>query len=192
MKRDLLVLLMVFAVLIAAGCETPKRTQAELMDQAWQEHWGRDWEGVIRLTTEAIELDPDKPWPYSMRGAAHNALGKYDIALKDLNRAIEISPDYAPAYTNKAITFMRMDDNTMARLNIDEALYLDRTNLTVLMTAAEVYTVSGSMGTACGLLFEAVGLGFRDFEVIEERGSFSMLYASPCYEEARARAGLGP
>ena len=192
MKRDLLVLLIAFIALIAAGCETRKRTQAELMDQAWQQHWGRHWEEVIRLTTEAIELDPDKPWPYSMRGAAHNALGEYDMALKDLNRAVEISPDYAPAFTNKAITFMRIGDNSMARLNIDEALYLNRTNLTVLMTAAEVYSVSHDVKEACEFLEEAVDRGFRDFEVIEERGSFSMLYASPCYEEARARAGLGP
>ncbi len=189
MKRKMQGILIAFIVLIAAGCQTQKMTHSQLMNYAWQEHWGRDWEGVIRLTTEAIELDPEKPWPYSMRGAAHNALGQFDMALKDLNRAIDISPDYAPAYTNKAITFMRMGDNAMARVNIDEALYLDRTNLTVLMTAAEVYTVSGSMGTACDLLLEAVGLGLRDFEVIEERGSFSMLYASPCYEEAKARAG---
>ena len=68
MKKYALILMMALVLLIASGCQKQKMTHSELMNYAWQEHWGQDWNEVIRITSEAIELDPEMPWPYSMRG----------------------------------------------------------------------------------------------------------------------------
>ncbi len=185
-----LVLLMFFM----AACETTQgRDQARksyavsLLEQAKSVHWGRDWQEVISLSTQAMEADPGNPWSYSMRGAAHNALGNYREAVRDLNMALDISPDYAPAYTNKAISFLRLGDLSLARMNAEEALVLDRDNVTTLMTAAEVYSASGEAAAACGLLEEAVDRGFKDFEVIRNRESFRELFYSECFTRAHKR-----
>lgn len=177
------------------ACESPQSRDMDrskhavsLLKHARAVHWGRDWDEVIKLATEAIEVDPKNPWPYSMRGAAHNALGEYREAIRDLNAALEISPDYAPAYTNKAISFLRLGDYPIARMNVEEALVLDRGNLTVLITAAEVYSASGDVKTACGLLEEAVDRGFKDFEVIRGRESFAALFYSECFTRVHRRS----
>lgn len=185
----------VLSALLTVACESPQKRDTarrehavSLLEHAKSAHWGRDWQEVIRLATEAIEADPQNPWTYSMRGAAHNALGDYRTAIRDLNAALEISPDYAPAYTNKAIAFLRLGDYPIARMLVEEALVLDRGNLTVLITAAEVYSASGDVNTACDLLEEAVGRGFRDFEVIRNRESFRGLFYSECFSRAHKRS----
>ena len=114
--------------------------------------------------------------------------GNYREAIRDLNAALEISPDYAPAYTNKAIAFLRLGDYPIARMNVDEALVLDRGNLTVLITAAEVYSASGEVEAACRLLEEAVDRGFEDFEVIRNRESFRGLFYSECFTRIHKRS----
>lgn len=195
MRKKYLLWLLVLTLSIVSSCsstgrhETDRKEHAvELTTRAKNEFWGKDWQKVIDLTTRAIEADPMNPWPYSLRGAAFNALGQYRRAIKDLNAALDISPDYAPAYTNKAISFLRLRDYPIARMNADEALVLDRANLTVLMVAAEVYSAINDEARSCALLLEAVGLGFRDFSVLKIRQSFSTLHSSPCLEQALALA----
>ena len=185
----------VLSALLTVACESPqakdmvRREHAvSLLEHARAVHWGKDWDEVISLSTQAMEADPTNPWSYTMRGAAHNALGDYREAIRDLNAALEISPDYAPAYTNKAIAFLRLGDYPIARMLVEEALVLDRGNLTVLITAAEVSSASGDVNTACRLLEEAVDRGFEDFEVIRTRESFSGLFYSECFTRVHKRS----
>ena len=186
---------LVLSALFMVACESPQKRDmvrrehaVSLLEHARSTHWGKDWQEVIRLATEAMEADPGNPWTYSMRGAAHNAQGNYREAIRDLNAALEISPDYAPVYTNKAIAFLRLGDYPIARMNVDEALVLDRGNLTVLITAAEVYSASGEVEAACRLLEEAVDRGFEDFEVIRDRESFRGLFYSECFTRIHKRS----
>ncbi|MCK4910281.1 MAG: tetratricopeptide repeat protein [Thermodesulfovibrionales bacterium] len=197
--RTILAWALVFSMFFMVACESSmsrdlarKRHAVSLLEHARSVHWGRDWDEVISLSTQAIEADPTNPWTYSMRGAAHNALGNYREAIRDLNAALEISPDYAPAYINKAISFLRLGDLPIARMNADEALVLDRGNLTVLMTAAEVYSSSGDVDTACMLLEEAVDRGFEDFEVIRSRESFRELFYSECFTRVHRSSHAHP
>ena len=44
---------------------------------------------------------------FSRRGAVYYYLGKYDEALADDNRAIELQPDYANAYVNRGNVYLR-------------------------------------------------------------------------------------
>ncbi len=179
------------SMLLTVACESsPKRGMsrsayaASVLEHARATYWGKDWQEVIRLATKAMEEDPQNPWSYSMRGAAYNALGEYRTAIRDLNAALEISPDYSPAYTNKAISFLRLGDYPIARMNVDEALALDRRNLTVLITAAEVYSASLDVNTACDLLEEAVDRGFEDLDIIRNRENFRELFYSECFTRA--------
>ena len=52
----------------------------------------------------AISLDPDYALAYNERGIAYFELGKFEQALLDRNRAIELSPNEPAAYYNKAVT----------------------------------------------------------------------------------------
>lgn len=177
--------LLIFCILILSACASAQVRSMQLLNEARDEHWGYDWHGVISLTTRAIELDPGNPWAYTLRGAANNALGEYRLSIKDQNLALDISPDYPPAFTNKALAFLRLGDLPIARMNMEEALLLDRRNLTVLVLGMEVYAASGNQELACQLLIEATQAGFSEFDMIEDRGVFMELVHNGCLSRAK-------
>lgn len=49
---------------------------------------------AIALLTRAIELAPEYPSPYNNRAQVYRLGGQKDLALSDLNRAIELSMDF--------------------------------------------------------------------------------------------------
>lgn len=46
---------------------------------------------------------------YAYRGAARWCLGQQDEAFDDLDKAVELDPDYVPAYVIRGLTWMNMD-----------------------------------------------------------------------------------
>ena len=44
--------------------------------------------------TKAIELNPNNAEVYIVRGGINDVLQKYDESLQDLEKAIELNPDY--------------------------------------------------------------------------------------------------
>lgn len=154
----------------------------DLTNEAFRVYWGRDLDRVIDLCTSAIAADPEYPWPYSMRGAAYTAKGMYPNALLDLNRALELAPDFTPALTNRALTYLRMGLLDPARADLDDALFLTPTDVVALATRAEVEAASGQPEAACESLIEAVEHGFRDIRIVEDRRVFESLLFSDCYD----------
>ena len=49
---------------------------------------------AIRLYSEAIDLDPDNHILHSNRSAAYAKTAKYDLALKDAERTVELKPNW--------------------------------------------------------------------------------------------------
>jgi len=60
-----------------------------------------DMEGAITHYSKAIELDPSNHVMYSNRSAAYTKMKKYDEAVKDADKAIQISPGWARGYSRK-------------------------------------------------------------------------------------------
>ncbi|KAK7204487.1 hypothetical protein BZA70DRAFT_290449 [Myxozyma melibiosi] len=59
----------------------------------------RDYEKAIDAYTKAIELDGTNKIYYSNRAAAYSASKAHDLAIKDAEKALEIDPKYAKAYS---------------------------------------------------------------------------------------------
>ena len=59
--------------------------------------YAKNYNGAIKLFSEAIELKPDWSWPYNNRGIAYYYLKQYERALRDFNKALEINPNYTNA-----------------------------------------------------------------------------------------------
>ncbi len=51
-----------------------------------------------------ISAEPESADIYYMIGEIYRQQGKYTEALKELNQAIKINPDFAPAYLSRART----------------------------------------------------------------------------------------
>ena len=51
---------------------------------------------------------------YNNRGIAYGDLGKYEQAIRDYNKAIELDPQYANTYYNRGILYQTLDKITEA------------------------------------------------------------------------------
>lgn len=63
---------------------------------------------AIQLYTEAIDLDPYNHILYSNRSAAYTKAEKYELALTDAEKTVELKPDWAKVVLN-LIAMAKMD-----------------------------------------------------------------------------------
>lgn len=61
---------------------------------------------------------------YSNRGLIYSKLSKFEKALKDHNKAIELRPELAPAYVNRGNTFYRLKSFEDAIEDYEKAIVL--------------------------------------------------------------------
>ncbi len=54
-------------------------------------------------------------------GAAYISTGEYDKAISNLDKALQINPKYAEAYSNRADAYIRMGENAKAISDLNAA-----------------------------------------------------------------------
>ena len=55
---------------------------------------------AVEAFTGCIAIRPSSPWAYTSRGLAHAMIGHSKSAIEDLNRAVKLKSDFAPALLN--------------------------------------------------------------------------------------------
>lgn len=83
-----------------------------------------DYERVIELTTQIIDLDPAHGNAYSRKGLAHSGLGEYDLALENLNKAIAIHTDRSNYYMERSFVYEALEKSELADKDHDKACKL--------------------------------------------------------------------
>jgi Tfp pilus assembly protein PilF/DNA-binding transcriptional MerR regulator len=101
------------------GCQnldslTKQSRIARLIDQSQKAFNAKEWNHVIRLTTEAINLDPQNAVAYTNRSAAYAQKDFLNKALKDSNEAIKLNPDFPLAYNNRGYVLELLGNNRKA------------------------------------------------------------------------------
>ncbi|MCA2885319.1 serine protease [Microcystis sp. M043S1] len=77
-------------------------------------------EGLAAIT-QAINLAPRAAWYYN-RGILYYNQQKYDLALSDYNKAIDINPNYAEAYYNRGILYKNLQKYDLALSDYSKAI----------------------------------------------------------------------
>jgi tetratricopeptide (TPR) repeat protein len=54
----------------------------------------KQYDLAIKDLTEAIRLEPNVAFSYGIRGAAYNQLGQENKAIRDLEKALSLDPDF--------------------------------------------------------------------------------------------------
>lgn len=120
----------------------------EYIDKGIEEiHQGK-FEDAIENITKSIELKNDWEISYFYRAVAHQALEKWDDAMLDYTKALQISDKMTDAYYNKAkITLSRKDianpDIKKAISDLEKALELDDKFVDALFAMAAAYKKLG-------------------------------------------------
>jgi Flp pilus assembly protein TadD len=94
-----------------AGCNTVGSTGGvAVVEEQTKEASGAN----ISSLSEVIQRNPNDPAAYNTRGAAYARLARYSDAINDFNKAVQVDPNYAPAYANRALAFRQTNRNDAA------------------------------------------------------------------------------
>ncbi|MBI4844391.1 MAG: tetratricopeptide repeat protein [Nitrospirae bacterium] len=117
------------------------------------------WNESIRLWSYQIDAYPDSDGiTYLYRGIAFRKKGKYEEALKDYNKAIEMRPSYFYAYNNRAVAYEYLGKNEEALRDYNNALALDPEYANAYFNRADFYEKRGELELALSDYTKAIDL----------------------------------
>ena len=89
---------------------------AELLKQADSLYRQSQTAEAIEICNHIIKLDPKMVEAYLMRSNCHRYLGAYDKSLFDCGKAIELNPECARAYDQRAVVYRELADADVAKV----------------------------------------------------------------------------
>lgn len=84
------------------------------------------WKDSFSFWNFLIKKDPSIPVAYLNRGMIFGQSREYRAALQDLNRALELKPDYIEAFNNRGNVYSAMGENRPAIRDYTQAIKLQK------------------------------------------------------------------
>jgi hypothetical protein len=138
----------------------------------------RDPQLSIRACSAAIEsgrLSFDRlAVVYYDRANAFRRIGRNDDAIRDVDQAIRLNPNFAHAFNNRGNLYFDKQQYSRAIDDYDEALRLDPKFVLALDNRGRAYTATGDPESAIEDYNRAVGLGGASADLFNNRGSAYM------------------
>ncbi|MBK8016929.1 MAG: type IV pilus biogenesis/stability protein PilW [Betaproteobacteria bacterium] len=106
-------LLLLVALMLAAGCRAPGPGQ--------------------EMDTRSVAANP-RPEPgtpaeraraHTELGASYLQIGRFGVALQELQEAIKADPNYVPAYSTLGLVYMELREDAKAKASFERALKID-------------------------------------------------------------------
>ncbi len=71
------------------------------------------WKDTLSIWNDALGKDPDCIKGLNGRGDAYNEKRQYDLAIKDLDKALQLKVDYTDAYYNRGISYYYLGKSSL-------------------------------------------------------------------------------
>ena len=158
---------------------------------------------AVKFYSKAIELNPNNAFAYSQRGniytltLLHRSVSFFvaginlsnaelqRAAINDLNKAIELKPDYGEAYNNRGLAYYMIKDYDKALADFEHALKLNSGNSQSCIYLALYYsTVVKDVDKAPDFYNKAVELAPTSAHAYSCRASFYTGYRIGDYAKA--------
>jgi tetratricopeptide (TPR) repeat protein len=127
---------------------------------------------------------PQLAWAIALRGETYRQMGKYEDALADFNRAIELDPNYAWAIARRGETYRRMGKYEDALADFNRAIELDPNCAWAIASRGQTYHQMGKYEDALADFNRAIELDPNLDWAIALRGETYRLMGK--YEDALA------
>jgi len=118
---------------------------------------------------------------YADRGVIYNVNGKYDEALADFNKAVELKP--AEAYSNRGSIYLKRKKYAMALMDYKKSIEINPRYAIAYYNIACVYSSMNSSKNACDWLKKAVDLGFNQRDHIRKDPELDNIRHKACYKK---------
>ena len=128
---------------------------------------------TIEDYTKAIDLDPKRAHAYAGRGVVYGKKREYDLAIKDLNTAIEFRSDDAVAsifYTNRGNAYGKKGDYNCAIADYTKAIELNPNYAIAYNNRSDAYREKGDFDRAIADYTKAIELNPKLAMVYSNRG----------------------
>ena len=139
-------------------------------------------EGLAAIT-QAIDLAPRAAW-YSNRGNLYSDLQKYELALSDYNKAININPNYAKAYLNRGNLYHNQQKYELALADYNKAIKINPNLVEAYYNRGSLYSDLQKYELALSDYNKAIELDSNLAEAYSNRGN--IYYYQQKYELALA------
>jgi Tfp pilus assembly protein PilF len=106
------------------GCASTKQFKPEaisLIDKSTEYAQSKNWSEMIRIASDAIQIDPSYPEAYVNRSWAYLEKGFYDEAFADCQKALELDSTNAAAHNNKGLFYLRTGQPDKAKGDFETA-----------------------------------------------------------------------
>ena len=127
-----------------------------------------------RLTGERLrEETPEEfeAWELNNRGVSFSELGRYERAIEDFNRALEINPRYALAYNNRGAAYAKKGDLDRAISDFNRAIEINPGYADAYVNRGLAYYNKGDLDRAIFDFNRALEINPRDVEAYVNRGA---------------------
>jgi tetratricopeptide (TPR) repeat protein len=160
--------------------------------------WQKKYEKSLKQSLRAIELDPRNAEYWDRAGNAWLGLGSLDEAEKAFEKAVEITPYYAPAHYDLGAVCSRIkgrEDEAMT--NFHYATALDENYPLPYYAIACLYALEGKKDEALHYLEKSVDLGYKNRRHFENDHDLDSLRDDPVFKRIMkkmdpVRPGQGP
>ncbi|MFQ5480533.1 MAG: tetratricopeptide repeat protein, partial [Thermodesulfobacteriota bacterium] len=145
------------------------------------------WKDTRTLMNRAIRLYPQRATiPYTIRGATYEDEGNLELALKDYNKAIEISPGNSRGYVNRGIIYGKRSLFQKAIKEFSQAASINPSNPRAYLNRGVAYLGTGDYVRALTDLKKAV-----DLDPVNKKAHFNLGIAYlKVGDKARASASM--
>lgn len=97
----------------------------------------------------------------------------YNNALLEFSKAIEISPKYAEAYSDRGVVYMQQKKYNKAEVDLKKAAELDPKDPYILYNLTALYSLEKKNDLAIDYLDQALANGFDNYDVLRPSGKDS-------------------
>lgn len=111
---------------------------------------------AIKCYSEALELDEKNAVLYSNRSAAYAKAGLYERSLQDAEKAIELRPDWAKAYSRKGAALAYLGRRHEACAAYESGLQYDPENAQLRESLSETKRIMAQKTAPFGDMFSGV------------------------------------
>jgi tetratricopeptide (TPR) repeat protein len=97
-----------------------------------------DWASVLNFMEQADAIEPDSPDILYYIAEAYRMMGKYQDAVKAYERALEVNPEFAPAYLGRALAYEKIDPQANIEGELNYAIQYDPNYVDAYLNRARV------------------------------------------------------
>lgn len=126
-------------------------------------------DGAIEAFTEAIKIQ-NHPDYYHRRSTSYHMIGKYDLAIADDTKAIQLDPNKADHYYSRGLSYHALRDYDLAIIDFDNAIRLDSGNAEYYYASGVSLAEQGEHDKAIAALDQAIQLNPKEANHFIERG----------------------